>query len=240
MHITYQQETKIFHLYNESISYIMTVLPNGHLGQLYFGKRVSEGKDYSYLLEMRSRPMAACVFEDSKLFSLEHIKQEYGVYGTTDYRQPAVEILQENGSRIVDFRFKDYSIVQGKPKLEGLPATYTETPDEAMTLTIYLEDEVTGVCLELLYTIFELGALARSARIINRGKSEVHLLSAMSLCLDLPDCNYDWVQLSGAWARERHVKVRKLEPGITSVGSMRGHFTTCAMMRGGWRFPLRI
>lgn len=223
MHITYQQETKIFHLYNDSISYIMAVLPNGHLGQLYFGKRVHEGKDYSYLLEMVPRPMAACVFEDSKLFSLEHIKQEYGVYGNTDFRQPAVEILQENGSRISDFRFKDYSIAQGKPRLEGLPATYTESPDEAMTLTVYLEDEVTGIGLELLYTIFELGAIARSARLINRGKRTVHLLAAMSLCLDLPDCNYDWVQLSGAWARERHVKVRKLEQGITSVGSMRGH-----------------
>ena len=97
MHITYQQETKIFHLYNETISYIMKVLPNGHLGQLYFGKRVKGDKDYSYLLEILPRPMSACVFEDSKLFSLGHIKQEYGVYGTSDYRQPAVEILQENG-----------------------------------------------------------------------------------------------------------------------------------------------
>lgn len=223
MHITYQQETKIFHLYNETISYIMKVLPNGHLGQLYFGKRVKGDKDYSYLLEILPRPMSACVFEDSKLFSLGHIKQEYGVYGTSDYRQPAVEILQENGSRIVDFRFKDYSVAQGKPKLEGLPATYTEAPKEAMTLTVYLEDEVTGIGLELLYTIFEVGAVARSARIINRGEGAVHILSAMSLCLDLPDCDYDWVQLSGAWARERHVKVRKLEQGILSVGSRRGH-----------------
>ena len=68
MHITYQQETKIFHLYNETISYIMKVLPNGHLGQLYFGKRVKGDKDYSYLLEILPRPMSACVFEDSKLF----------------------------------------------------------------------------------------------------------------------------------------------------------------------------
>ena len=35
--------------------------------------------------------------------------------------------------------FKDYSVAQGKPKLEGLPATYTESPKEAMTLTVYLK-----------------------------------------------------------------------------------------------------
>ena len=194
MRIIYQEETKIFHLCNDAVSYIMMVLPNGHLGQLYFGRRVNADKDYSYLLEMMSRPMASYLWSDAKRFSLEHIKQEYGVYGTTDFRRPAIEILQGNGSRIVDFRFKDFSITDGKPVLEGLPATYTEAPEEAMTLTLFLEDEVTGICLELLYTIFETGPIARSAKIVNGGKEPVHLLTAMSLCMDLPDYDYEWVQ----------------------------------------------
>ena len=59
MRIIYQEETKIFHLCNDAVSYIMMVLPNGHLGQLYFGRRVNTDKDYSYLLEMMSRPMAS-------------------------------------------------------------------------------------------------------------------------------------------------------------------------------------
>lgn len=58
---------------------------------------------------------------------------------------------------------------------------------------------------------------------INDGEDPVHLLRAMSLCMDLPDSDYEWVQLSGAWARERHVKIRKLEQGIQAVDSMRGH-----------------
>ena len=83
---------------------------------------------------------------------------------------------------------------------------------------------MTGVRLELLYTIFaEGGVIARSARFVNEGESAVHLLKAMSLCLDLPDCDYDWIQFSGAWARERHVKTRRLEQGIQAVGSTRGH-----------------
>lgn len=45
----------------------------------------------------------------------------------------------------------------------------------------------------------------------------------MSLCLDLPDYNYEWLQFSGSWARERHLKVRKLEQGITAINSTRGH-----------------
>ena len=224
MSIVFQEKSRTFHLFNEEISYIMTILPNGNMGQLYFGKRIHPKEDYSYLLEMVPRSMTSYVYEEERTLSLEHIKMEYGVYGSTDYRFPAVEILQENGSRIVDFCYQSHCIQPGKPKLKGLPATYTEKEDEAETLTLFLTDKVTGIQLELFYTIFAHGGiLTRSARFTNQGEKTVHLLKAMSLCLDLPDCRYDWIQFSGAWARERHPFQRRLTPGIQSVGSMRGH-----------------
>ena len=224
MSILFNEGTKTFHLYNKEISYIMMVLPNGHLGQLYFGGRIHHKEDFSCFLEMSCRPMASCVFDEDRFFSLEHIRQEYGVYGTTDFRHPAVEILQGNGSRISDFVYQGYEITDGKPKLSGLPATYTEDEKEAQTLTVSLKDPVTGIVLELLYTIFaEGGIIARSARLTNQGTDSVQLTRAMSLCLDLPDCDYEWMQFSGAWARERHLKVRRLEQGIQAVDSLRGH-----------------
>ncbi|MDM8210611.1 alpha-galactosidase [Mediterraneibacter glycyrrhizinilyticus] len=224
MNISVNPKQDTFHLYNHEVSYIMTVLPNGQLGQLYFGRRVHEREDYSYLLESKPRPMSSCVFDTDKCFSMEHIRQEYAVFGTTDFRMPAVEILQDNGSRISELLFHDYRIENGKPKLPGLPATYTEDESEAQTLIIGLEDPLTRIRLELFYTIFEKGGIiARSARFINNGKEDVHLNTAMSLCMDLPDSDYDWIQFSGAWARERYPKTRHLEQGIQSVGSMRGH-----------------
>ena len=224
MSIVFHEKNRTFHLFNDKISYIMAVLPNGQMGQLYFGKRIHQREDYSYLLEMMARPMGSYVFENDRTLSLEHVKQEYGVYGSTDYRCPAVEILQENGSRISDFCYKSHTVSGGKPKLKGLPATYTESDSEAETLTLVLEDKVTGIELELLYTLFAgSGIIARSARFLNCGKKPAHLLKAMSLCMDLPDHDYDWIQFSGAWARERYPKKRRLETGIQSVGSMRGH-----------------
>lgn len=224
MNIIYHENSKTFHLFNDEISYIMMVLQNGHLGQLYFGKRIHDREDFSYLVEVSQRPMGSYVFEGDRTFSLEYLKQEYPVYGSTDYRHPAVEILQSNGSRISDFKFQSYMIESGKPKLDGLPATYTEADSEAETLIIDLRDEVTGIRIQLLYTIFASGgSIARSSRIYNEGSEAVHLLQAMSLNLDLPDYDYEWVQLSGAWARERHVKIRRLEQGIQAVDSMRGH-----------------
>lgn len=224
MSIIFHESSKTFHLYNNNISYIMTVLSNGHLGNLYFGKRIHDREDFSYLLEMKQRPMTACVYEGNRKFSLEHLKLEYPVYGSSDYRYPAMEILQENGSRISDFTYVSYTIAAGKPKLQGLPATYTEKDEEAQTLCVKLKDEVTGMVLELLYTIFtQRGIITRSARFTNEGTSSVHLLNAMSLSLDLPDKDYVWMQFSGAWSRERHVKERRLEQGIQSVGSIRGN-----------------
>ena len=224
MNISVNETTHTFHLYNNEISYIMTVLRNGQMGQLYFGKKVHERDDYSYLIEVRSRPMTSCVFDTDKCFSMEHLKQEYAVFGTTDYRSPATEVLQNNGSRISEFVFHDYRIENGKPSLEGLPATYTESDEEASTLVIGLMDPLTQIRLELFYTIFEKGGIiARSARFINKRKEDVHLTTAMSLCVDLPDSEYDWIQFSGAWARERCPKRRRLEQGIQSVGSMRGN-----------------
>ena len=224
MSIIFHEGSKTFHLFNEEISYIICVLSNGHIGNLYFGKKIHDREDFSYLIESKQRPMTACVYEGNRKYSLEHLKLEYPVYGTSDYRNPAVEILQENGSRISEFKYISHEIADGKPELAGLPATYVEEPEEAQTLCLRLKDEVTGIVLELLYSIFSgKGILARSARFINEGIAPVHLLNAMSLSLDLPDSDYVWMQFSGVWARERHIIERKLEQGIQAVGSIRGN-----------------
>lgn len=107
--------------------------------------------------------------------------------------------------------------------MDGLPATYVETDEEAETLEIYLEDKVINATLVLSYTVFkEYGAIARNVRIINNGDKKLVLDRALSMCLDMPDHDYEMVHLSGTWARERHIKTRKLEHGIQEVYSARG------------------
>ena len=224
MSIIFNQESKEFHLFNNSISYIIKILRNNQLGQLYFGKKIHQRDSYDYLLENAYRPMSAYVYEGEYGLSLEHIKQEYPSYGTTDFKYPAYEILQKNGSRITNFEYVSHKIYSGKPKLKGLPATYTEEASEADTLEIILFDSVINAELVLIYTIFNNeSAIARSCRFINKGKENLELTNAMSMCLDLPDCNYELIQLSGAWAREREVRKRKLEQGIQAISSARGN-----------------
>jgi len=224
MNIIYHEQGKVFHLFNDSISYIFMVLPHGGLGSLYFGAALRDREGFEHLFERAHRGMTACVFADSRDYSLDAIRQELPTYGSSDFRRPALNVLQENGSRILDLQFKDWRVEDGKPKLAGLPATYVESPSEAKTLIITLEDVPTGLCVELLYTIFAEGnAIARSMRCHNAGMEMLHLQKVMSLSIDLPDTNYEWLELTGAWARERHVERRPLATGITAIGSRRGH-----------------
>mgnify|MGYP001011145201 FL=1 len=220
--ILFNEECRQFHLTNGEISYIFRVYEDGKLLQLYYGAVVPE-RDYSYLVELQHRPMTTYRKEGDLRYSLEHVRQEFPEYGTTDFRHPAIYLRQENGSRITDFVYVSHQIVDGKPALEGLPATYTETQTEAKTLILTLRDEVTEVEVQLFYTIFaDWPVITRSSKVINQGRETCYLESLASLSLDLPDADYDWLQLSGAWARERHIKERPLQQGIQSIESTRG------------------
>ncbi len=224
MHIYYEKSTGTFHLQNHFYSYIMKILPNGHVGHLYFGPKVRHRTSFDHLLELACRTMSPCVFEGDMMFSLEQVRQEFPSAGTGDFRQPAVSVLQSNGSTLCDFVFESFRITDGKPALKGLPSTYCESEEEAQTLHIFISDPLTGVRAELLYTVFEAyPALARSVRFENLGREDVFLDTAMSLNLDLPDAKYDLIQLSGAWCRERFVHRSPLRPGIQSIQSLRGH-----------------
>ncbi|MFR3791842.1 MAG: alpha-galactosidase [Blautia massiliensis (ex Durand et al. 2017)] len=223
MPIAFHAQSQTFHLFNPFVSYIFKILPSGHLGQLYYGKALRDRPDFDRLFETAPRSMSVCYFEDDSAYSLEHIKQEYASYGTGDMHLPALDVCAPDGSRLLDLQYQDHCIVPGKPSIEGLPSTYTEQAGEATTLTVTLADSLAGVTVTLFYTIFEqLPAIARHAEIRYTGPDTLRIKRAMSLCLDLPDCNYEMLELTGAWARERHVTTRPLVEGVQAVYSLRG------------------
>lgn len=223
MGIVFKEQEKEFHIFNDSLSYIIGVLPNGHIGNLYFGKRLSTEDTYSHLLVKGSRSLTAYVFEDDTSFSLQHTRQEYACYGTGDFSQPAFVIGQNDGSQLSHFTFDSFRIFPGKEILEGLPSTYVEADNEATSLEITLVDRVTETRLYLNYTIYEnRSVVTRSARFEQVGQQTIRLKRALSMNLDLPDSHYDWLHLDGAWSRERHLQVSRLHQGIQSIYSLKG------------------
>lgn len=223
MAIIFHKQSKCFHLYNNEVSYIMRIMENGQLENLYYGKKIHDKEDFAYFHDeaMRSQ-MSVCIPEPG-LLSMQYTRQEYPSYGTGDYRSPAVTIAQENGSRIIDFKYAGHEIYSGKKEILPLPATYVEGKEEAETLEVTLHDNVMDTDLILSYTIYEAyPVITRNTKFVHKGKEKIVLERAMSASVEFLDMDYEMVQLSGGWSRERYVKNRKLEMGIQSIQSLNG------------------
>lgn len=223
MTIKVNQATQEFHLFNNQVSYIFRVLEKSkQLEHLYFGHRIKHRNSFKHLIERELRP-SCNLFEGDHTSSLEHIKQEYPSFGTTDYRYPAHMVTNNIGSQLTNYQYESYKIIQGKPDLVNLPATYVDNPLEAETLEITLIDKVLQSKLVLSYTIYsDRNVICRNAKFLNEGKDSFYINNAMSTSIDFPDDQFEMLHLAGAWAREAHVESQRLSKGIQSIYSTRG------------------
>ncbi|MFL0267009.1 alpha-galactosidase [Candidatus Clostridium radicumherbarum] len=223
MSIIYNNEHKIFHLQAGDTSYVMKVLEEGYLTHLYWGRKVRDISAEEALVLVERCSFSPNPNRLNKLLSLDTLPQEYPTYGSTDYRTPAYELQLENGSTVTELKYETHKIIKGKPKLEGLPATYTESDSEAETLEIVMIDELIGLKVILSYTIFEeYNVVTRNVRFVNNGNTKLKLLRALSMSIDFNSDMYDFIHLYGSWARERHIERRPLFQGNQSVESRRG------------------
>ncbi len=211
-----------FHLSNGLISYIFRIDSQTQcLEQLYFGKAIKHRKDFFHLIEREIRP-SNNLAEGTQTSSLEHIKQEYPLFGTTDFRYPAVELLYADGDSISAFDYQDHVISCGKKKVTGQPASFGDT-DDVELLQIRLKDRYSDIELYLAYAIYKkLPVITRWAKIKNTGQISVQLKRFLSMSLDLPNEQFEMLSLDGAWARETQVSRRKIYRGVQSVSSTRG------------------
>ena len=222
MAIIYEKDTKVFHLKTKKTSYILKVLESNHLAQLYWGKKINTN-NLDYLIEKNLWGSFLANTDNILTFQLEATAQEYPGYGTTDLRSPAVELQFKDGTTATDFRYDGYKIYKGKLPLSGLPSTYIENEEEAETLEISLKDELKNVKIVLTYNVFEaFDAIAKSVKIINESEENINIIRALSSNVDFKEDDFDFIHLSGAWARERHIVRTPLRSGMQSVESRRG------------------
>lgn len=214
--------TPSFHLSNSRISYIFRVMEELNiLEHLYFGKAIHHQASFDYLIEREARPSNNQIV-GSQLTSLEHIRQELPVYGTTDFRLPAVELTYSSNDRISHFEYLGYTLENGKTESETLPMLSAEI-EEAESLIIHTKDRYSDLNIDLIYTIFkDSDAISRRQVIKNEGEDTVAINRLMSLSLDFDHDQFDLIHLHGAWARETHVERASLIKGIQQFSSTRG------------------
>lgn len=221
MGIHVNEEQQLFHLQTAKTSYIFKILENGQAGQLYYGPKIPVKKNYQNLASREEHDCTNTLTVDQGDFQLELIKQEYAGLGKGDYRYPAYQITYPNGSRTSEFTYAGYKLAKGKKRLGDLPSTFDDQGDDAQTLTVRFKDELANVRLDLHYTVFEKeDVIVRSATFTNHGEP-ITLNRALSAQLDLPDSDYDLLQFSGTWARERHLIRTHLRSGVQSISSLR-------------------
>lgn len=222
MAIHINEQDQLFHLQTDHTSYVFQVMENGELGQLYYGKRMHVRSAYSNLATREQHDATPAWKLDKPDFQPELLKQEYASFGKGDFRYPAFQVEQENGSRVTEFVYEGYQLTDGKKRLDDLPSTFDDNNDDSQTLTVQLRDRLLDLKLKLNYTIFpHQDVIVRSATFINSGSEETVLNQALSAELDLPDPDYDLIQFSGTWARERHLIRTPLRSGVQSISSLR-------------------
>lgn len=223
MAIHYDDAQKIFHLQTPKSSYVIKLIRDVYLAHVYWGPKLRSfawAKEPPAIIPTGFSPTP---FPDDKSISFDILQQEYSGYGTSDYRHPAYQVQLADGSTATELVYVKHRIYAGKPALEGLPSTYAESDEEAQTLELELQDSVAGLTVLLNYTVFrDHDAIARSARLVNDGGRPLDVLRAFSASVDFGRSEYDLLQLSGAWARERNVERQRLTSGTQGVESTRG------------------
>lgn len=222
MAIVYDASSKTFNLSTSKTSYVLKVLGSNHVAHVYWGKKI-KAKNLDYVLRSKNWGSFLTNTDNIDDFMLEMTPQEYPGYGSTDLRTPAVELQFSDGTSATDFRYESHNIYAGKNKLNNLPATYVEDENEAMTIELTLVDSLKNVKLILSYSVFEeFDAITRSVKIINESNEDVNINRVLSANVDFRDSDYELLQLSGAWARERHIIRKEIRSGSQSIGSRRG------------------
>lgn len=222
MSILFYDENKIFHLQTPNTSYIMAAARDRFLAHIYWGKQIHTPQ-LSHALLYRLIGFSAVADETEPAYSMDYMNQEFPVGTSTDYRTPALCVLYPDGSRVCDLEYISHRIFAGKPALPGLPAAYVEDEEEADSLEILLEDKKTGLQVFLLYTVYNtMDVITRSVRVENKGDAPVLIEKIMSASVDFDNSDYDMLELSGAWGRERHIERVQLRSGMQSIGSCRG------------------
>ncbi|RDA86399.1 hypothetical protein CP532_6474 [Ophiocordyceps camponoti-leonardi (nom. inval.)] len=144
--------------------------------------------------------------------------------GRGDFRTPAFLIRHPQGYTVSDFRYQGHESYQGKRPMRTMPSTFAADNNEVETLIIHMYDDISNVAMDLFYSVFpRYDAIVRSINIVNNGTSNITVEKLSSFSVDLPEADYDMLELKGDWAREAMRVRRKVEYGLQGFGSTSGY-----------------
>lgn len=220
--ITYNENERVFKLDTPNTTYMIGIVDEENfVGHIYYGKRLKEA-EAAYLMRTEEPPFVPSKNVRERCSFFDCFPFEYPTTGVGDYREGCIGIRTAAGHVGSALSYVSHEIIDGKPALEGLPATFG-TKEECSTLKLVCRDNYVGMQVELLYTVFyDTDAITRSVKVTNIGKEYFYLTKVFSACIDMDNKEFDMITLHGSWARERHIQRKALGYGIQNVSSFRG------------------
>ena len=223
MSIRFDSDSRIFVLETAHTSYHMKVDALGHLLHLYYGKKIGTG-DLMQLYPRTDRGFSPdyYAYRTHRGVSPDLLPQEYTGCNVGDFRLSCLTVADSRGAFGADFTYVSHTVEAGKYQLTGLPCAHAEEND-AETLIVRMQDEATGLTLELLYGVFaQQDVITRAARLTNHGDTPLRLDKAASACLDLPFGRWDLLHFHGRHAMERQLEREAVGTNIQTISSVRG------------------
>ena len=222
MSIRYDEANRIFELDTRNTSYRIGIVDEeGFVGHIYYGQKIRPQKCDQFLRTCEA-PFVPSKNNRERCSFMDTFPTEYSGNGIGDYRESCIAVKTANGSRTVDLKFVDYDIVNGKPGISGLPASFAGE-EEVQTLVVHMMDGGCGIDVDLIYSVFEdENVITRSVSVKNAGDRDIRLTKVYSACIDMDDEDFEMLTLHGSWARERQIERRPIAYGKQSVSSLRG------------------
>ena len=185
-------ENGLFHLTNDTLSYLFRVGKYGQLQHMHFGAPVSSRDADALACRPGLGWGSNLTLEDSDPEScLDFLPLEWSGSGRGDYRESPLEL----GGESTDLRYAGYEILEGPaPMICGLPQAHGSCETLAVTL------EQTDLRVKLYYSLFDT-ALVRRTLVENTGTAPKTLQKVMSTSVDLFG-SYTMASFHGGWSAE--------------------------------------
>ncbi len=218
MAIMFNEQTKTFFLDGKDMTYAFRVTESGYLAHLWCGCPI--GHDDLSFHNARGR-ISFCPTSPGGITTSPRgyytFHPEISFFGTSDYREPSVQIQTADGDRLCDLVYASHEILDTKPAISGMPSMRG-----GETLVVHLKDLYSDFGADLYYTVYDdASVVARRVVYVNNTDRPIKLLRAYSFAFGLPGQEYDVMSLQGSWACERTPEVIPMHHGVVSIDSKR-------------------
>lgn len=223
MAIIFNEQARTFKLDTNNTSYVFKINEFNYPVHCYYGAKISDNSsEFIELLEKIDYAFSPYPDGGKSVHSLNTLLSEFPTHDVGDFRLSAAILRDASGANATCAKFVSYKISQVKTTIPDMPSSFTSAKNPCEVLEIVLLDEVSKIEYTLYYNVFaETNVITRYVKVKNLAATTAYIERIMSATLDFYGQNYDLLQLSGAWARERHLIRTPLRDGVQSISSTR-------------------